>query len=239
MLSDRFNTARTRRARKIMKHEGRKPRPEKTGERKYLFLLYISLFLSALAISVVMCAQKSTLYLACQEKCGLFGGRNPLDKTEVIRMNESVTDYLSGKSRTIDNVSARAQLHMRDVKDIFDGVKVAAAALLTFSIALVMRMKTAEKRSAVFVSLFPPLFSSALFLSAFLLDFETVFYRFHEIVFENDLWLLDPAEDFLIRCLPEMFFLEMAMISIGQAFLIYAFFACITFLFINKFGRRD
>ncbi len=41
-------------------------------------------------------------------------------------------------------------------------------------------------------------------------DFDALFIRFHQLVFTNDLWLLDPATDALIRMLPEPFFESMA-----------------------------
>lgn len=40
---------------------------------------------------------------------------------------------------------------------------------------------------------------------ALIVDFNTAFTVFHEIFFTNDLWLFDPAEDYMIRMLPEGF----------------------------------
>ena len=37
------------------------------------------------------------------------------------------------------------------------------------------------------------------------------FTLFHEIFFTNDLWLFDPATDYMIRMLPEGFFYDMVM----------------------------
>ena len=39
------------------------------------------------------------------------------------------------------------------------------------------------------------------------IDFNSVFVQFHNIFFDNDLWLFDPAEDFMIRMLPKVFFM--------------------------------
>ena len=50
-------------------------------------------------------------------------------------------------------------------------------------------------------------------------DFHRYFMIFHEMFFTNDLWLLDPDTDLLIRMLPEGFFLDMAK-RIGFIFLI-------------------
>ena len=43
----------------------------------------------------------------------------------------------------------------------------------------------------------------------FMADFTTCFTIFHEIFFTNDLWLFDPATDYMIRMLPEGFFFSM------------------------------
>jgi integral membrane protein (TIGR01906 family) len=42
-------------------------------------------------------------------------------------------------------------------------------------------------------------------------DFTAAFIRFHEIFFTNDLWLFDPAEDYMIRMLPEGLFSDFAV----------------------------
>jgi len=47
--------------------------------------------------------------------------------------------------------------------------------------------------------------------AAAMLDFNTVFYRFHMVSFTNDLWLLDPKTDRLIQLFPSGFFFDAAM----------------------------
>lgn len=49
-------------------------------------------------------------------------------------------------------------------------------------------------------------------------NFNAVFTKFHEIFFDNDLWIFDPAEDYMIRMLPEGLFFDM-VIRIGGFFL--------------------
>ena len=41
-------------------------------------------------------------------------------------------------------------------------------------------------------------------------DFTKYFTVFHEIFFDNDLWLLNPNEDLLINIVPEPFFVDTA-----------------------------
>ena len=51
-------------------------------------------------------------------------------------------------------------------------------------------------------------------------DFNKYFIIFHEIFFDNDLWILDPRTCLLIRMLPEGFFFDMA-IRISVIFIIF------------------
>jgi integral membrane protein (TIGR01906 family) len=38
-----------------------------------------------------------------------------------------------------------------------------------------------------------------------LIDFDTLWTRFHQVAFRNDLWQLDPSRDYLIMLFPEPF----------------------------------
>ncbi len=218
----------------IMKHKRQMLRHGKAGEKRTLLCMYSALFLSALAISIVMCAQNSKLYLVVQQKCGLFDGTFPEDRQAVERMNQSVTDFLSGKTQKIENASERACRHMQDVKRLFNHTENAALVTLAFSVLLMIW----SKKSSFLIGVIP-VFGAAVLVSLFAFsDFSTLFYRFHTLVFDNDLWLLSPDEDLLIRCLPEEFFYRMALIAVAQGLFIYLVFCFANFL-INKFGRRD
>lgn len=47
-----------------------------------------------------------------------------------------------------------------------------------------------------------------LFLGLLFMNFSKAFIKFHQIFFDNDLWLLDPNKDLLIQIMPEKFFIE-------------------------------
>ena len=59
---------------------------------------------------------------------------------------------------------------------------------------------------------------AAIFGGLIATDFNKYFVLFHEIFFDNDLWLLDPDTDLMIRMLPEGFFFDM-VIRIGVIFI--------------------
>ena len=56
------------------------------------------------------------------------------------------------------------------------------------------------------------IWSILLFLIIFgmIVDFNYTFTLFHKIMFTNDLWILDPNNDFLIMIFPQRFFLEIS-----------------------------
>jgi integral membrane protein (TIGR01906 family) len=47
-----------------------------------------------------------------------------------------------------------------------------------------------------------------------LIDFNSIFYIFHILSFSNDLWLLDPATDYLIMMFPSGFFFDGAIVIV-------------------------
>lgn len=55
----------------------------------------------------------------------------------------------------------------------------------------------------------------ALGAGSILLDFSDLFTRFHLIAFTNELWMLDPATDYLIMLFPEGFWYDSAVL-LGQ-----------------------
>lgn len=69
------------------------------------------------------------------------------------------------------------------------------------------------------------------------LDFNRAFIAFHHLFFTNDLWLLDPATDLMIRLLPETFFAQVA----GRAALLALLGpagALVLGVLLNRIGRK-
>ena len=60
--------------------------------------------------------------------------------------------------------------------------------------------------------------AAACALYALQADFGTLFTRFHLLAFTNDLWLLNPETDLMIRMLPQEFFEKMALRLLNPAY---------------------
>lgn len=146
-------------------------------------------------------------------------------------MVEMITDYLSGRERDFQFSFAEGdvirqcfqpheQQHMADVKALFDLCR----GVLLFSVltllalgggAFVLRDQRRHiARGCLRGTL--GLLAAVLVLTVWgLVDFEGLFVLFHRLSFTNDLWLLDPRTDLLIRLMPLNFFIHYAVLLCG------------------------
>ena len=159
-----------------------------------------------------------------------------LDMTmdDVMYVTHEMMDYLRGEVDTIsvmttvegkeqDFFNEQDRFHMGEVRDLFIGglnIRLGACAaavlcvlFLLFTRADIKKIIPRSYRIALGVT------GAAVLLIgiAAVVDFNTVFVQFHHIFFDNDLWIFDPAEDYMIRMLPEGLFYDMVM-RIGAIF---------------------
>lgn len=241
MLFDREHSggAFARAFRKIIKHKRKKACPLRTGKSILHIIMYTALFLSALAVTLAMCAQNSGLYLEVQEKIWLFDGPNAPSKSRTIRMNEAVTGFLAGRTSSLSDASERARLHMMDVKRIFDGVMISGGVFFALFAACACAVRRHVNARDCLWGFFPMALAAIVLFGVRTMDFSGAFIRFHEIAFSNDLWLLNPEEDFLIHCLPERFFYWMIPEVLLRTVVLYALLWAVTPVMIKRIGRRD
>lgn len=134
-----------------------------------------------------------------------------------------VETKVDGEEREFFN--DREKAHMVDVKNLFiGGMWLRRGAILILAISFLVLIKTKADWKQLLPKSFLITIGSfvGITLAAgvlFMTDFHRYFMIFHEIFFTNDLWLLDPDTDLLIRMLPEGFFLDMVK-RIGLIFLI-------------------
>ncbi len=159
-----------------------------------------------------------------------------LDMTmdDVMYVTHEMMDYLRGEGDTLsvmttvegkeqDFFNEQDRFHMGEVRDLFIGglnIRLGACAaavlcvlFLLFTRADIKKIIPRSYRIALGVT------GAAVLLIgiAAVVDFNTVFVQFHHIFFDNDLWIFDPAEDYMIRMLPEGLFYDMVM-RIGAIF---------------------
>ena len=131
--------------------------------------------------------------------------------------------YISGKipfletKVTINGVetafySVRSLIHMADVRNIIltlakiNYIAIFLCLLSLFKLinvnGVLIELKKTYKRTVIIIT---TILVAILIFAA--INFDAFFIRFHEILFTNDLWLLDPNEDYIICLLPEKIFM--------------------------------
>ena len=133
----------------------------------------------------------------------------------------SVITTVDGREQ--DFFNEQDQFHMGEVRDLFIGglnIRTGALVIAVLCILLLILTKADLKKTvpAGYQAALAVTAAALLFLGiACAVDFNTVFVKFHHIFFDNDLWIFDPAEDYMIRMLPEGLFFDM-VVRIGCIF---------------------
>lgn len=156
-------------------------------------------------------SMEDTMYVTREMMAYLRGDREEL----------SVITNVEGREQDFFNEQDR--FHMGEVRDLFIGglnIRLGAVAVavicLIFLAASRADLKQILSRGYQIALIVVGAAVAALGI-AVAIDFNAVFVEFHHIFFDNDLWLFDPAEDYMIRMLPEGLFADM-VIRIGTIF---------------------
>lgn len=150
-----------------------------------------------------------------------------VSEKDLMFITENMLKYLKDERNTLDMqvtvnnkleevFGQREKAHMVDVKDLFimgTSIRnVGAIILVLFMIYFYFNKNIAFKVLGFIKYVFLAIIVLILLLSSLLvINFNKYFTIFHEIFFDNDLWLLDPNEDILINIVPEDFFFETSM----------------------------
>lgn len=157
-------------------------------------------------------------YLAVSRETADYGYIG-LSKGQTDEALTGLSRYLRGDLSALDDspFNAREKRHMRDVRALFEVCRNVSAACLAWGAAVVLLSRADGKRLllGMLISWLPVAACALYVLQA---DFGTLFTRFHLLAFTNDLWLLDPATDVMIRMLPQEFFEKMALRLLNPAY---------------------
>ena len=137
-----------------------------------------------------------------------------LPEAEYAGVGNRIADYLTGKADTLPDFSEKENAHMADCRGLIaldTGVCLGALAGAAVLILLAFRRRPGRERVRAFgrglcwslwiaggLALVLGIWAAA--------DFDGLFITFHRVAFTNDLWLLDPRTDLLIRLMPIDFF---------------------------------
>lgn len=166
-----------------------------------------------------------------------------MEMKDVMYVTEEMMAYLRGNREdlVVDTIvngeeqeffNDREKAHMVDVKNLFvGGLWIRRIAILIFALAVVLIMKTKSNWKRLLPKCFLigfSIFIGIVGIAGILVasNFNKYFLIFHKIAFRNDLWLLNPETDLLIRMLPEGIFLDMVM-RIGIIILLLMFISIV------------
>ena len=150
--------------------------------------------------------------------------RLPVEEYEPVV--DMITDYLRGKTNSFQHVftvdsteyaafNQKEQHHMADVQSLFVACRTVfwACFVLTNVGAILLRGKMAWRTFCRTLLIILAAIAAVIILAC--IDFDSLFIRFHQVAFTDDLWLLDPNYDLLIRLMPIEFFISYAAIIGG------------------------
>ena len=192
------------------------------------------LYLSIFSVSLVYFLLFTAFYLVCfLDKEGLYKLIIANETYKNLPFTLSFEDikliavelmaYISGKMPFLEtNVyingvptafySLRSMIHMADVRNIILTLaKINYIAIFLCLISLfklinvngvLIELEKVYKRTVIIIT---TILVMILIFAA--INFDAFFVRFHKVLFTNDLWLLDPNEDYIICLLPEKIFM--------------------------------
>lgn len=209
-------------------------------------------------------ALDSTVYDRLHEELNVYEYVG-IEREALPRVTAVLAEYLRGERENIDIeeklfgveqqvFNADEKSHMVDVANLFRlecSVRVGAllsgcvllgiAALIARRQMLSLTLRALGVCGAVLVALIALL--CLLFLTS---GFDRVFILFHKLLFTNDLWLMDPATDAMIRMFPSEFFQRVALqgsvsaLTLGVVFPAAAQLLIAAVAYIHKlYGRKQ
>ena len=153
-----------------------------------------------------------------------------MEVEDLVLVTKEMTAYLKGDRENLSDITAtingqenvnffnsKEVAHMMDVKALFTAAITLRLILLVFSAILLIIMAILKQHASRIISLMMMICSVVFMLTTAVLvfiissDFDKYFIKFHEIFFDNDLWILNPETDKLIRLVPTGFFIDTAM----------------------------
>lgn len=225
-----------------------------------LFALCLFLILLLTAVETV-CFRMPFWFSHEYEKYDVLERLNrTMTMEDALYVTREMTDYLRGERDDLvvtvradgtrqEFFTAREKAHLADVRRLFaSGFALRRTAFTAAILLLLLRLFLARRaglsRSArlrrfageYLAASSCWLLAAVLFAFVVSLNFDRWFVLFHELFFDNDLWLLYPSRDDLINLLPEGFFLDTAVLILSL-FLAAALLLDLAVILLRRFTR--
>tara|TARA_B100000902_G_scaffold358823_1_gene374153 strand:+ start:41 stop:682 length:642 start_codon:yes stop_codon:yes gene_type:complete len=149
--------------------------------------------------------------------------RTSLHEEKLRKVNLQIKDYFFNEDEllNVEIFNNKEILHMKDVKEIIKNIfflgKISSLVLVSLIYVCILKYRIKLHTIFKFSSL-TYLFFSIIMLFGFLISFNQIFIIFHELAFNNDLWLLNINEDYLLMMYPESFFRDVTIFILLGSF---------------------
>lgn len=222
--------------------------------RKILYCVNAaSILLILLSIAVFIPAYSSAFYSKEYDKHSIPQSIS-VPKEDLMIVTDNLINYMKGKDAELDSYahvageyrpffSQREKDHMVDVRGLLLGGMTLRNFCFFFTLAVaLMAFYTKDSKTAVKYTLFTIIIIMLAILILFIIismNFEYAFVLFHEIFFNNDLWILDPNVDLLVNIVPLPFFIDIAARVGGLFVLMVAITVLILWILLRRGQPRQ
>lgn len=229
-------------------------------ERRNQWVMGVLLFLLivvALITSIQVVAYGDSEYKFYQKLYEKYTVAEALDMKmeDVMTVTKHMMAYLNGQEEELsvrvsvdgkeqDFFNEQDRMHMEDVKRLFAGglmIRTICLGVIGILVVLLMVWKADWKRLLIEVyGKVLGVFAGILLLIvlACCVDFTACFTVFHKLLFTNELWLFDPATDYMIRMLPEGFCVQIA-IRIVEVFVSFLVLMTLLVVVLKKISSAN
>ena len=170
--------------------------------------------------------------------------RSNLTNNELDQVSDQIKDYFKNddekitinieRNKSINLFNQREIDHMVDVKNLIEFTLLferISLVIIFFTLIISSYINGLKEIQRVLIQIIYKSFIIwsgiiLLIILGMVINFNYTFTLFHKIFFRNDLWILDPRNDYLLILFPERFFLEICII-------ILLLFTLINFLLLS------
>ena len=156
--------------------------------------------------------------------------RSNLTNNELDQVSDQIKDYFKNddekitinieRNKSINLFNQREIDHMVDVKNLIEFTLLferISLVIIFFTLIISSYINGLKEIQRVLIQIIYKSFIIwsgiiLLIILGMVINFNYTFTLFHKIFFRNDLWILDPRNDYLLILFPERFFLEICII---------------------------
>ncbi len=173
-----------------------------------------------------------------------------IEKEKLLDISKEIIKYLDGERDNFNIKIADGQEsvfgnreieHMKDVRELFDKGFIIRNILFLTTITsfLILKFYYKENLSKI-LFIGGIIFSFLLMVIGVIIvfNFNKAFVIFHQVLFNNDLWILNPKEDVLIQMLPSNFFSDLGILIVRRYIITVILFLISLMVLIKKKNKK-